>query len=81
MIPKPEEYPPVSEIVTAYDRRCFKIYVMLLDADAADVKWLDIYKEIFENCAENNKQRAFKHYHAHLKRATWMTTTGYLQSL
>jgi len=81
MIPKPEEYPPESEIVTAYDRRCFKLYIILLDADAAGVEWLDTYKGIFENYEENNKSRAYRHYHAHLKRAKWMTANGYLQLL
>ncbi len=81
MIPKPEEYPSDSESVTAYDRRCYKLYVMLLDADAAGIEWLDTYRENFENCEENSKQNAYRHYHAHLKRAKWMTTTGYLQLL
>ncbi len=87
MNPKPEEYPPVSEIVTAYDRRCFKLYVMLLDADAdadadADgVEWLDTYRKNFGNCEDNNVQSAYRHYQAHLKRAKWMTTTGYLRLL
>lgn len=54
---------------------------MLFEADAAGVDWLDTYKGIFENYEENNKQRALKYYQAHLKRAKWMTTTGYLQLL
>ena len=81
MKPKPKEYPPESEVVTAYDRQCFKLYLMLLDADAAGVDWIDTYRKIFMNCEENNKRNAYEHYHAHLKRAKWMTTTGYLQLL
>jgi len=58
MSPKSEEYPPVSEIVTAYDRRYFKLYVMWLDANAAGVEWLDTYSRIFENCEK--KQQAVR---------------------
>ncbi len=78
---KPEEYPPDSESVTIYDRRCFKLYAMLLEADANDVEWLKIYRELFENREDNNTESAYRHYQAHLRRAKWMTTTGYLQLL
>ncbi len=81
MTPKPEEYPPVYEIVTAYDRRCFKLYVMLLDADAAGVEWVDTYIKNFKNCEDNKRQSAYRHYQAHLKRAKWMATIGYLRLL
>ena len=81
MNPKPTGYPLESEVVTAYDRRCFRLYVMLLDADAAGIEWLDTYRELFENCKENSKQSAYRYYQAHLKRAKWMTTIGYLQLL
>ncbi len=81
MNPKPTEYPLESEVVTAYDRRCFRLYVMLLDADAAGVEWLDTYTKNFENWEDNNMRSPYRHYHAHLKRAKWMTTTGYLRLL
>ena len=41
MNPKPNEYTSESEAVTAYDRRCFKLYNMLLDADVAGIEWLE----------------------------------------
>ncbi len=81
MAPETEEFPPESETVTAYDRQCFKLYITLLDADASGEEWSDAYKRIFGKSAIQNHKRAFKHYQAHLKRAKWMTTTGYLQLL
>jgi len=78
---KIEEFPPVSEIVTAYDRQCFKLYTMLLDADDSKEEWSDAYKRIFEKSAIHNRERSFRQYQAHLKRAKWMTVTGYQQLL
>jgi len=74
-----EEFPPESEIVTDYDRQCFKLYVTLLDADASGEEWPDAYKRIFEKSAIQNHERSFRQYQAHLKRAKWMTTNGYQQ--
>ncbi|MCF6302159.1 MAG: DUF2285 domain-containing protein [Devosiaceae bacterium] len=78
---KIEDFRPESKTVTAYDRQCFKLYIMLLDADASGEEWSDAYKRIFEKTAIQNHERAFQHYQAHLKRAKWMTTTGYQQLL
>jgi len=76
-----KEFPPESETVTTYDRHCFKLYIMLLDADASGEEWSDAYKRIFEKSAIQNHKRAFQHYQSHLKRAKWLTTTGYQQLL
>jgi len=76
-----KECPPASDTVTAYDRRCFKLYIMLLDADASGEEWSDAYKRVFGKSEIQNHERAFKHYQTHLKRAKWMTNTGYQQLL
>ncbi len=81
MAPETEEFPPESETVTAYDRQCFKLYIMLLDADASGKEWTHAYKRIFEKTAIQNHERAFRQYLTHLKQAKWITTTGYKQLL
>ncbi len=80
-LPDIEEFPPESETVTAYDRRCFKLYIMLLDADASGEDWFGAYTRIFKIAHIENREHSYQHYQAHLKRAKWMTTTGYRQLL
>ena len=41
------EYPPDSETVTPYDRQCFKLYIMLLEADAFGAVWDEAYEWAF----------------------------------
>ena len=74
-----KECPPESETVTDYDRRCFKLYIMLLDADASSEEWSDACKRILEKNAIQNHECTFQQYQSHLKRAKWMAKTGYLQ--
>ncbi len=78
---KIEEFRPESDTITAYDRHCFKLYIMLLDADDSGEEWSDVYKRNFEKTAIQNHKRAFQHYQSHLKRAKWLTSTGYQQLL
>ena len=80
-LPRLDEFPPESESVTTYDRRCFKLYIMLLDADASCEDWRGAYKRIFEIAHIENQERSYRHYQAHLKRAKWMSATGYRQLL
>ncbi len=76
-----EAFPPASKTVTAYDRQYFKLYAMLLDADDSEEEWSDAYIRIFKKSAIQNHQHSFRQYQAHLKRAKWMTTSGYQQLL
>ena len=69
--------PPNSSELTDYDRRHLKLYMRLLDAQAAGADWEEAVRVLFELDAEAEPQRA-KHVHeTHLKRAQWMTEIGY----
>lgn len=70
---------PTGETVTDYDRRCFKLYIMLMDADDAGVPWDDSYPHLFEENVGADRQRAERRHRSHLDRARWVAATGYRQ--
>jgi len=67
--------------VTEYDRRHFKVYLLLLDASDNGIDWRVSYKDAFDDNPNNNPEKSQTIYQTHLKRAKWMTTNGYLQLL
>ncbi|MCP4316604.1 MAG: DUF2285 domain-containing protein [Hyphomicrobiales bacterium] len=71
------EEPPLSQDLTDYDRGHFKLYLMLLNAAAADVDWREVVTALFGIDPEQEPQRARNVYDQHLARAKWMTTTGF----
>lgn len=70
-------HPPESDTVTAYDRRCFKLYIVLIDADVAGTDWSDAYREAFGREIDKDREKAHRQYQAHLERARWMSAVGY----
>lgn len=72
-------HPPESDTVTAYDRRCFKLYIMLMDADVAGTEWSETYRQAFGREISKDRKRAHRQYLAHLERARWMAAVGYAQ--
>ena len=75
------ERAPTVEEITDYDRRCFKLYIMLIDADDAGVSWDDSYPHLFDEPIGANRQRAESRHSSHLARARWMVAKGYRQLL
>lgn len=70
--------PPQSESITAYDEAHFVTYIRLLDANADGADWREAVHFIFEIDPEADPERARQVHENHLKRAKWMTETGYL---
>ena len=62
------EYPPDSETVTPYDRQCFKLYIMLLEADAFGAVWDEAYEPVF--CALTTRK---------VDDGTWISTVALKQ--
>ncbi len=75
------ESPPESETVTTYDRQCFRLYLMLMDADDSGAEWQGTYEQVFGRAIGEERDKALCQYRAHLRRAQWMTTMGYRQML
>ena len=73
------EAPPNSERVTAYDRHCFKLYLILIEADNAGQPWESAYKTAFGADPAEDKNRCKLQFDKHLRRARWMSTDGYQQ--
>ena len=73
------DFAPTGETLTDYDRRCFKLYIMLIDAHDAGVPWDDSYPNLFDEPIGADRQRAERRHQSHLDRARWMTAAGYRQ--
>lgn len=73
------ERAPTVEEITDYDRKCFKLYIMLIDAHDAGVSWDDSYPHLFDEPIGADRQWAESRHRSHLNRAHWMTAAGYRQ--
>jgi hypothetical protein len=69
--------PPQSDSITAYDESHFVTYLRLLDANAEGADWREAVQIIFEIDPSVEPDRARQVHDNHLKRAKWMTETGY----
>ena len=63
--------------LTNYDLAQAKTYLRLLDADAVDADWHEVARIVLELDPVADPERAHAVWASHLKRAKWMTTTGY----
>lgn len=68
---------PWSDHVTDYDRSHFDVYLRLLDATAEGADADDIIRIVLNVDPTEEPDRARKMFDSHLKRARWMTETGY----
>lgn len=71
------ESPPNSVRITAYDRKCFKLYLELLEADNACDHWEIAYKSAFGADPAADEARCRSQYDSHLTRARWMSSDGF----
>jgi hypothetical protein len=68
---------PWSEEITPYDKIHFVTYLRLLDAKSAGVSDHDICRRIFDLDLSRESEKASRILCDHLRRARWMTETGY----
>ena len=68
---------PWSDHLTDYDRSHFDIYLRLLDATADKTDEDEIIRIVLRLDPAREPERARKIFASHLKRARWMTETGY----
>lgn len=76
-----EDIAPSSQHLTEYDRAHIKLYARLLDADAAGADWREAVEVLFGIDPAVEPDRARQVHDSHLRRARWMTHTGYRQLL
>jgi len=72
---------PQSEHLTDYDRAHVKDYLRLLDATEEGADWREVARVLFGIDPARREKLARQVYNAHLSRARWMTTHGYLDLL
>jgi hypothetical protein len=68
---------PSGEALTTYDNEHLKIYMRLLDAEAAGADWKEVASIVLGIDPEKEPERARTAWESHLKRAQWMTNRGY----
>lgn len=73
--------PDSAGFITPYDRQCFELYLMLIDAEDCGAEWQEVYEGAFGTEIGENPEEARAQYEAHLKRARWMTSVGFHQLL
>ncbi len=68
---------PWADHVTAYDEAHFAIYLQLLDAEAAGASDAEMAWVILGIDPDAEPERASQALQTHLRRAHWMTETGF----
>ena len=68
---------PWSDRITPYDKAHFVTYLRLLDAEAAGTSDDDMCRIILDLDPADNPDEAARVLQDHMRRAKWMTKTGY----
>jgi len=79
--PDVDDEAPTSETITPYDERRFVTYLRLLDADAAKADWREVARIVLHRDPEREPERSLRCWQSHLRRARWMSESGYRQLL
>jgi hypothetical protein len=66
-----------TAVLTGYDRRHLITYLRLLDADADGADWREVASIVLGFDSDVDPEGAHRIWEEHLKRAKWMTTSGY----
>jgi hypothetical protein len=70
---------PTEITITPYDERHFIIYLRLLDADAQNIDWRQVARDILLREPSSETGRVKHCWASHLARARWMSEQGYRQ--
>ncbi|RWB30474.1 MAG: DUF2285 domain-containing protein [Mesorhizobium sp.] len=72
---------PWSDNITPYDDRHKVTYMRLLDAEADGADWREVARIVLHRDPVAEPERTRHCWEDHLRRAKWMTTTGYRKIL
>lgn len=72
---------PWSDDITPYDEAHFITYIRLLDAQAEQADWRAVARIVLHRDPAAEPDRTRRCWEEHLKRAKWMTESGYRQLL
>jgi hypothetical protein len=79
--PEIADLAPWSESLTDYDLQHLVVYLRLLDARRDEADWREVALLVLHRDAAQDEASARACWETHLKRAEWMTTTGYKDRL
>lgn len=68
---------PWSGSITPYDEQHFITYLRLLDADDEGADWQEVARIVLHRDPAAQPDQTRRCWEAHLKRAKWMTESGY----
>jgi hypothetical protein len=72
---------PWSDNITPYDEQHFVTYVRLLDAEAEQADWQEVARIVLHRNPKTEPDRTRRCWEEHLRRAKWMTESGYRKLL
>ncbi len=72
---------PWSDRITPYDEQHFVTYLRLLDAADEGADWREVARIVLHRNPAAEPYRTRRCWEAHLKRAKWMTESGYRKLL
>jgi len=72
---------PWSDSITPYDEQHFVTYLRLLDADDEGADWREAARIVLHRNPTTEPDRTRRCWEQHLKRAKWMTESGYRKLL
>lgn len=75
--PEIADVAPWSASLTDYDLDHLIVYLRLLDANRDEADWREVALVVLHRDAAQDEASARACWETHLKRAEWMTTTGY----
>lgn len=72
---------PWSDKITPYDESHFVTYLRLLDAEAEGADWQEVARIVLHRDPTKEVERTRRCWEVHLRRAKWMTESGYQELL
>ncbi|MCP1201088.1 DNA -binding domain-containing protein [Notoacmeibacter sp. MSK16QG-6] len=68
---------PWSDRITPYDEAHFAIYIRLLDAESEGADWREVARIVLGRDPSTHPEQTHHCWQDHLRRAKWMSETGY----
>jgi hypothetical protein len=68
---------PWADRITPYDEKHMVVYMRVLDAERDGAAWREVARIVLDRDPDAEPERTYHCWEDHLRRARWMTTTGY----
>ena len=75
--PKIADLAPWSDALTDYDLARLTVYLRLLDAERDGADWREVARVVLDQDPDTGEARARRCWESHMRRARWMTESGY----